>query len=168
MKKSKPRRRWPKKADWWPFRPAPAWPIPEVRKRILRPRPSPPGRPCQPWTAPPSRRTRPLPGSGYSPPQAARRVRMRKTSGSRGCLRIQIGMSQVIRMPWVNNPNARSLVYKGMVYEVFFAQYWISRKKLGFRVLDLGDLRVLENMSVLRPKQTHSIFLYIWGKWTLK
>ena len=55
----------------------------------------------------------------------------------------------------------RSLVYKGMVYKGFFGPVLDFQKKLGFRVLDLGDLRVLENMSVLRPKPTHSIFLYI-------
>ena len=64
--------------------------------------------------------------------------------------------------------HTRSLVYKGMVYKGFFGPVLDFQKKLGFWVLDLGDLRVLENMSVLRPKQTHSIFLYIWGKWTLK
>ena len=64
--------------------------------------------------------------------------------------------------------HTRSLVYKGMVYKGFFGPVLDFQKKLGYRVLDLGDLRVLENVSVLRPKQTHSIFLYIWGKWTLK
>ena len=47
-----------------------------------------------------------------------------------------------------------------MVYKGFFSPVLDFQKKIGFQVLDLGDLRVLENMSVLRPKPTHSIYIY--------
>ena len=49
-----------------------------------------------------------------------------------------------------------------MVYKGFFGPVLDFQKKLGFRVLDLGDLRVLENMSVSRPKahpQDFSLYL---------
>ena len=50
----------------------------------------------------------------------------------------------------------RSLVYKG-----FLGPLLDFQKKIGFRVLDLGDLRDLENISALRPKPKHSIYIYI-------
>ena len=40
------------------------------------------------------------------------------------------------------NGATRSLVYKGMVYKGFFGPVLDFQKKLGYRVLDLGDLRV--------------------------
>ena len=53
---------------------------------------------------------------------------------------------------WENLSNLR-LAKKSVAYK--------KNSSVGFRVLDLGYLRVLENMSVLRPKPTHSIFIYI-------
>ena len=54
--------------------------------------------------------------------------------------------------------NTRSLVYKGMVYKGFFGPVLDFQKKLGFQVLDLGNLRVLKNMSVLMLILIHFFF----------
>ena len=56
-------------------------------------------------------------------------------------------------------PITRSLVYKGMVYKGFFGPVLDFQKKLGFRILDLGDLRVLENMSAQANPQHFSLYM---------
>ena len=77
--------------------------------------------------------------------------------GARRAAPILMKISHFDRIPLYT----RSLVYKGMLYKGFFGPVLDFQKKLGFPVLDLRELRVLENMLVLRPKPTHCIFLYI-------
>ena len=43
------------------------------------------------------------------------------------------------------------MVYKGMVYKVFFGPVLDFQKKLGFPVLDLGDLRVFRKYVSIGP-----------------